>query len=129
MRTNNITIRGLVATSPKLDQLSNGDYLLQMRVASRVDTGPNDQDFYNNWFSVTATGSLAKNVNDSVQKGSLIMVTGNLKVRDWDNHGRSGTVMEVVADAIAIDITKPLTVSESVKPHNCDCNRCKIGKN
>jgi single-strand DNA-binding protein len=39
------------------------------------------------------------------QKGERIVVSGRLKVRDWDNGERSGTSVEIEASAIGHDLT------------------------
>jgi single-strand DNA-binding protein len=58
-----------------------------------------------NWFTVSAFRQLAANISQSISKGERVVVTGRIKVRDWDNGERSGTSVEVEASAIGHDLT------------------------
>jgi single-strand DNA-binding protein len=58
-----------------------------------------------NWFTVTAFRQLAINSAGSVSKGERVVVTGKLRVRDWDNGERAGTSVEVEAEALGHDLT------------------------
>jgi single-strand DNA-binding protein len=58
-----------------------------------------------NWYTVTAFRQLAINVAGSVAKGERIVVSGKLRVRDWDNGERAGTSVEIEADSIGHDLT------------------------
>jgi single-strand DNA-binding protein len=40
----------------------------------------------------------------SISKGERIMVTGQLRVRDWDNGERAGTSVEIEAESIGHDL-------------------------
>ncbi len=57
-----------------------------------------------NWFTITAFKNLAINTANSLSKGERIVVTGTLRVRDWDNGERSGTSVEIEADSIGHDL-------------------------
>ena len=58
-----------------------------------------------NWFTVTAFRQLAINSAGSIAKGERVLVTGKLRVRDWDNGERAGTSVEVEAEALGHDLT------------------------
>jgi single-strand DNA-binding protein len=58
-----------------------------------------------NWFTVTAFRQLAINSAGSVVKGDRVIVTGKLRVRDWDNGERAGTSVEIEADGLGHDMT------------------------
>jgi single-strand DNA-binding protein len=58
-----------------------------------------------NWFTVTAFRQLAINAAGSVSKGERVLVTGKLRVRDWDNGERAGTSVEIEAEALGHDLT------------------------
>jgi single-strand DNA-binding protein len=58
-----------------------------------------------NWFTVTAFRQLAINSAGSVAKGDRVIVTGKLRVRDWDNGERAGTSVEIEADGLGHDMT------------------------
>jgi single-strand DNA-binding protein len=57
-----------------------------------------------NWYTITAFRQLALNVASSVSKGDRIIVSGKLRVRDWDNGERSGTSVEIEAETMGHDL-------------------------
>jgi single-strand DNA-binding protein len=63
------------------------------------------KDGETNWFTITAFKKLALTTAESISKGDRILITGTLKVRDWDNGERSGTSVEIEADAIGHDLS------------------------
>lgn len=103
-----ITISGLVATTPRSVVTQDGLPITSFRLASaqrRFDREQNrwiDSD--TNWFTVTSFRQLASNVSASVSKGERVFVTGRLRVRDWDNGERSGTSVEVEAEHLGHDL-------------------------
>jgi single-strand DNA-binding protein len=107
--SDSITIRGLVATTPRHITTESGLEVTSFRLASttrKLDSETGvwvDSDV--NWFTVSAFRQLAGNVAQSISKGERIVVSGRLKVRDWDNGERSGTSVEVEASAIGHDLT------------------------
>jgi single-strand DNA-binding protein len=58
-----------------------------------------------NWYTVSGFRKLAENSANSLSKGDRVLVSGKLKIRDWDNGERSGTSVEIEADAIGHDLT------------------------
>lgn len=107
--SDNITLRGLVATSPRHITTESGLEVTSFRLASttrKLDSETGvwvDSDA--NWFTVSAFRQLAANISQSISKGERVVVTGRIKVRDWDNGERSGTSVEVEASAIGHDLT------------------------
>ena len=106
--TDTITVRGLVATDPKSIVTATGVDVTTFRMAStrrRLDKDTGiwvDSDV--NWYTVSSFRGLAQNVSASISKGQRVLVTGNLKVRDWDNGERSGTSVEIDAKSIGHDL-------------------------
>jgi single-strand DNA-binding protein len=104
-----ITLRGLVATTPRQITTESGLEVTSFRLASttrKLDTETGvwvDSDV--NWFTISSFRQLAANVAQSISKGERIVVSGRLKVRDWDNGERSGTSVEIEAAAIGHDLT------------------------
>ena len=105
----NLVVRGLIATEPKLIETETGLSVLSFRLAApqrRFDSESgrwtSDQT---NWFSVSSFRKLAENGNASLAKGDRVVVSGRLKIRDWDNGERSGTSIELDAEAIGHDLT------------------------
>ena len=106
--TDTITLTGLVATAPKHIVTSEGLQITSFRLAStqrRFDRAEGKWvDAETNWYTVTAFRHLAANVIGSVLKGQRIIVVGALRIRNWDAGERSGTTVEVDADAIGHDL-------------------------
>jgi single-strand DNA-binding protein len=105
----NIVVTGLVATTPRHLVTQDGLPITSFRLASsqrRFDRSQNRWiDGETNWFTVTGFRNLAINSSSSVSKGDRIMVSGKLRVRDWDNGERAGTSVEIEADAIGHDLS------------------------
>ena len=107
--TDNITLTGLVATTPRHLTTSEGLAITSFRLASsqrRFDRAANRWvDGDTNWYTVSSFRSLAENAATSVSKGDRVIVTGKLRIRDWENTDRSGTTVEVEAEALGHDLT------------------------
>lgn len=103
-----ITITGLVATTPRHLVTSEGLPITSFRLAStsrRYDRGAQKWiDGETNWYTVTAFGQLAINVVGSVAKSQRVLVTGTLRVRDWQSGDRAGTTVEIDAQHIGHDL-------------------------
>ena len=104
-----VTVSGLVATTPRHLVTQDGLPITSFRMAAshrRFDRTANKWvDGETNWFTVTAFRQLAINSAGSISKGERILVTGKLRVRDWDNGERAGTSVEVEAEALGHDLT------------------------
>lgn len=104
-----VTVSGLVATTPRHLVTQDGLPITSFRLAAshrRFDRTANKWvDGETNWFTVTAFRQLAINSAGSVCKGERVLVTGKLRVRDWDNGERAGTSVEVEAEALGHDLT------------------------
>jgi single-strand DNA-binding protein len=107
--TDSITVTGLVATTPRHLVTAEGLPITSFRLAStqrRYDRGSQKWiDGDTNWYTVTAFRQLAINVVGSVNKGQRMVVSGKLRVRDWESGDRAGTTVEVDADAIGHDLS------------------------
>lgn len=104
-----VTVAGLVATTPRHLVTQDGLPITSFRLASshrKFDRNQNKWiDGETNWFTVTGFRQLAINSAGSVAKGDRVIVTGKLRVRDWDNGERAGTSVEIEADAIGHDMS------------------------
>jgi single-strand DNA-binding protein len=106
--TDAITVTGLVATTPRHLVTSEGLPITSFRLAStqrRYDRGAQKWiDGETNWYTVTAFRQLAMNAVGSVNKGQRVVVSGKLRVRDWESGDRAGTTVEIDADALGHDL-------------------------
>lgn len=103
-----ITLVGFVATPPRHIVTAEGLAITSFRLATthrkydRSKSAWVDGD--TNWYSITGFRQLAINVAGSVVKGDRLIVSGRLRVRDWIKDSKSGTTIEIEAEAIGHDL-------------------------
>lgn len=106
--TDTLTLTGLVATPPRHLVTGEGLPITSFRLAStqrRYDRGASKWiDGETNWYTVTCFRQLATNAVASIDKGQRIVVTGKLRVRDWQSGDRAGTTVEIDAEALGHDL-------------------------
>lgn len=106
--TDQLTLTGLIATTPRHIVTSEGLAITSFRLASqqrRYDKAHGGwADAETNWYTVTAFRELALNASQSLNKGDRVVAVGRLKVREWSNDDRSGTSVEVEADSLGHDL-------------------------
>ena len=113
------TVIGNAVTDVSLRVTSTGASVASFRIASnsrRFDKSTNswiDQD--TSYLSITAWSQLAENVALSVHKGQGLVVTGKLKVRQWQDADKSGTNVEIDAIAIGHDLNRGTSEFTKVK--------------
>ncbi len=107
--TDNLSLTGLVATTPKHVVTATGLSITSFRFAStqrRFDRAEGKWvDGDTNWYTVATFRQLAINVNASIQKGQRVIITGRLRVRDWATDDKRGTNVEIDADAVGHDLS------------------------
>jgi single-strand DNA-binding protein len=103
-----ITVTGVVATIPHHVMTTAGFPVTTFRLASthrKYDKGEGKWvDGDTNWFTVVTFRNLAQNIPGSVEKGQRVIVTGRLRVRDWEAGEKSGREVEIEADAVGHDL-------------------------
>jgi len=106
--TDTITLTGLVATEPKNIFTAEGLAITSFPLAStqrRFDRANQRWiDGDTNWYTVTTFRQLAMNVSTSIKKGERAIVTGRLRIKEWDNGEKQGTNIDVEADAVGHDL-------------------------
>lgn len=126
-----ITVVGTIASDPRLITTSSGVTLCSFRLASgerRYDRAQQKWiDGETNWFGVTAFRTLAEHAHASFRKGERVFVHGRVRVRQWEKDERSGTAVEIDADALGHDLRwgvsrfeKRVTGSETTKESGND---------
>lgn len=102
-----VTIRGRVGGDPNRGT-AGGVPVLNFRVASPqgwydaktqtfIETGTN-------WYNVSAFRRLAEHAKVSLRSGDAVIVTGRLKLREWESGGKKGMSADIEADAIGHDL-------------------------
>ena len=103
-----ITITGNIATEPQHKRTAAGVPITTFRVASgqrRYDRASDAWvDSETNFYSVSAFRGLAEHAFQSLRRGERVILNGRLRVRNWDNGTKSGTDVEIEADAIGHDL-------------------------
>jgi single-strand DNA-binding protein len=126
-----VTILGRVGGDPNRSQTTSGVPVLNFRVASPqrrfdqktqswIETGTN-------WYNVSAFRQLAEHAKASLRSGDGVIVTGRLKLREWESGGKKGMSVDIDADAIGHDLrwgasayVKARTASSSQPPQTVD---------
>ena len=102
--SDHLTITGLVATPPRHIVTSEGLPITSFRLAStqrRFDRGQDKWiDGETNWYTITAFRQLAIHAAGSIEKGQRVVLSGRLRIRDWENGERTGTTIDIEADAL-----------------------------
>lgn len=115
-----ITVIGTIATPPKFQTVGNGLPRLSFRLASTQRRFNRDASGWENgdtnWYSVVAFRRLAEHGDRSLSKGDRIVVSGRLKVEDWERDGKVGTNVEIVADAMGPDLMFGTTTFTRAQP-------------
>lgn len=103
-----VTILGRVGADPKRSETTNGVAVVNFRVASpqrRFDSKTQTwTETGTNWYNVSAFRQLADHAKASLHQGDGVIVTGKLKLREWENAERKGMSADIEADAIGHDL-------------------------
>ena len=109
MRSNVVTLVGNLGADPDHRQLDTGGEVTNLRVGCterRQDRSTGEWvDGATSWWRVSCWRALAANTAASLRKGDRVVVSGTVRVQQWERDGRSGTSLEVVADAVGHDLT------------------------
>jgi single-strand DNA-binding protein len=104
-----ITVTGLVATVPRHLVTSEGLAICSFRLASTQRRFDRSKDRWidaeTNWYTISTFRQLATNAAGSISKGERVIATGRLRIREWENGEKSGTTIEIEADAIGHDLS------------------------
>lgn len=103
-----ISVIGTIATDPRFLHPAGGTARCSFRVASNERRYDREQgtwvDGDTNWFGVTAFRGLADHASRSLRKGDRVVIVGRLRIRRWETEERSGTAVEVDAEALGHDL-------------------------
>jgi single-strand DNA-binding protein len=125
--SDHLTITGLVATQPRHIVTSEGLPITSFRLASTQRRFDRSQarwiDGETNWYTITAFRQLAVHAAGSIEKGQRVVLSGRLRIRDWENGERTGTTVDIEAEALGHDLTwgtsvftRTITTSPSADP-------------
>ncbi|MYW01377.1 single-stranded DNA-binding protein [Streptomyces sp. SID3343] len=105
-----VTVVGNAASDVRVQMTQSGVTLARFRMAVSPrrfdrDSGQwvsGDASFY----TVQCWRGLAENVTSSIDKGDPLVVTGRLRVREWEREGRWWTVTEIDAVSVGHDLAR-----------------------
>jgi len=93
-----ITVTGNLTREPELKFGDSGMARVRFGLASTRRVKDRETTSF---YDVVCFGKTAENVNESLQKGAGVVVTGRLEVRDYEKKdGTKGTIAEIVADDV-----------------------------
>lgn len=71
----------------------------------RLDRERNEWvDGHTSFYAISAFGELGANALLSLRKGERVVVTGRLRLREWENETTRGVSADVVADSVGHDL-------------------------
>ena len=113
------TVIGNAVTDVSLRTTTTGVSVASFRIASnprRFDKATNSWiEQETNFLTITAWSQLAENVALSVHKGQSLVVSGKLKVRQWQDGEKNGTSVEIDAVSIGHDLNRGTSELTKIK--------------
>jgi single-strand DNA-binding protein len=106
-----ITITGRLGADPELRFTQSGAAVASLRIVTdrrfkNAQTGEWESKD-TSWWSVQAWKQLAENVAESLSKGDLVIVVGDIKQREYETReGEKRTVVEVEARHVGPDLSR-----------------------
>jgi single-strand DNA-binding protein len=100
--TTNITVVGNLTRDPELRFTNSGKAVVSFNVAvSRRYQQNNEWQEVTSFYSVTAWDQLGENAAASLHKGTRVLISGRLDIREYDDReGKRRTAVEITADEI-----------------------------
>lgn len=106
--SDHITLVGNIVGDPEERLTRGGDSIAAFRLAvseRRFDRERGQWvDGHTSYYAVSVFGELGKNALASVRKGERVVVTGRLRLREWENETKRGVSADVTAEAIGHDL-------------------------
>jgi single-strand DNA-binding protein len=100
--TSAITIVGNLTADPELKFTNSGQAQTRFSVAVNRKFKETETTSF---FNVTAWGSLAENLANSVHKGTRVIVEGRLEQRSWEtDKGEKRSTVEISANSVGTDL-------------------------
>lgn len=114
-----ITVVGTAVSDTRHHTTADGHHVARFRIAvqpRRFDRASGRWvEQQSSFMSVVSWRALADNVGASISKGDPVVVSGRLRVREWESNGRQGTDVEIDATAIGHDLTRGVATFERVR--------------
>lgn len=85
---NEVRLMGYLGQDPELRHTQSGQPVLSIRMATTeiyYDQGTKEKKERTEWHSVVCWGKLGEALNSILVKGSLVLVSGRLQTRSWED--------------------------------------------
>ncbi|MDQ1076787.1 MULTISPECIES: single-stranded DNA-binding protein [Microbacterium] len=106
--SDHITLVGNIVGDPEERATRGGDSIAAFRLAvseRRFDRERGQWiDGHTSYYAVSAFGELGRNALASIRKGERVVVSGRLRLREWENETKRGVSADVTADAVGHDL-------------------------
>ena len=101
---NEVRLIGNLGADPDMRTTPTGQLVTTLRVATteRWQNGQGEWQEATDWHTVVVWGQAGQRVGERCHKGQRVLVSGKLKVRQWEDRqsGQKRTAVEVVADRV-----------------------------
>ncbi|MGB3571337.1 MAG: single-stranded DNA-binding protein [Phormidesmis sp.] len=114
MSVNIVTLVGRVGRDPEIRYFESGNVLAKCGLAVNRRTKNNDQP---DWFNLEIWGKTAEIAANYVRKGSLIGVTGSLKLDSWQDRATGATRTSPVIRVNQLDLLGSKRDNEAPMAH------------
>jgi single-strand DNA-binding protein len=115
MGLNTITLVGRVGGDPDVKYFESGSVVCKLTLAVRRRSRNSDEP---DWFNLEIWGKPAQTAADYVRKGSLIGVTGALKVEYWQDRSTGASRSKPVIRVDQLDLLGSKRDQESGMSHS-----------
>ena len=112
---NQVTLVGNCGKDPELKSLADGTHVAKLTLATTINYRLKDGTTKSNtdWHVIILWRGLAELANKHVKKGSLLLIKGQLRNRNYDHElGHKVYVTEIIADEMLL-LDKKITVADS----------------
>lgn len=110
MHQGNVVLVGNAVSDVTHRITADGTHWAKFRIVvqySRFDRRRNEWvDGEPSFLNVVAWRTLAENVAASIHRGDPVIVSGKFRVRNWEYNGKTGTDIDVDAQAIGHDLAR-----------------------
>lgn len=98
-----ITVTGNLTRDPEIKFGSTGNAFVNFSIA--VGRKDKDGNEHTSFFDVTAFGTVAENVGNSLAKGNRVIVSGRMEQSKWtDKEGNERTTFKLIADEVGASL-------------------------
>lgn len=106
--SDHITLVGNIVGDPEERATRGGDSIAAFRLAVSERRFDRERghwvDGHTSYYAVSVFGDLGRNTLASVRKGERVVVSGRLRLREWENETKRGVSADLTADAIGHDL-------------------------